>query len=194
MDTRRSQPVLIRLMSADDRDGYLAHSDRYLPSSGEDGVFFMPYDFQAGERPGEPDLASLELPLTEPGWQRWFVAIDPQAGIVGDAQLKGSSLKTGLHRCTLGIGLEKAWRGQGLGEHLMQTAIDFCREAPSLDWLDLGVFSGNPRAKALYDKLGFVEVGRRVDCFRIGGTSLDDIMMTLDVSSPEPGQPSSSDH
>ena len=64
----------------------------------------------------------------------------------------------------------------------LQTAIDFCREAPTLDWLDLGVFSGNPRAKALYEKLGFVEVGRREDYFRIGGDSVADIMMTLNVT------------
>jgi RimJ/RimL family protein N-acetyltransferase len=169
-------------MTHDDREALLAHNERYLPTSGEDGVHFLPFDVRTGDRPKSLDFASLQVPLTEPGWQRWFVAENERAGIVGDVQLKGAAIRSQLHRCVLGIGLEKPWRGQGLGEKLMCAAIDFARAQPTLDWIDLGVFSGNPRAKALYDKLGFVEVGRREDCFRIGEESVTDIMMTLHVA------------
>lgn len=177
-----SSRLEIRPMTAADRDDYQAHSARYLPGSGEGGVYFTPYDYHAGELPEIADFAGFDLPLTEPRWQRWFAAVDPVVGIVGVVQLHGSTLRSGLHRCSLGIGLERDWRGQGFGEALMLTAIDFCRGEPGLDWIDLGVFSGNPRARALYEKLGFVEVGRREDCYRIGAESVTDFQMTLNVA------------
>ena len=175
--------MLIRPMTAADAEELAEHNARFFPGSGEGGVHFMPFDVRSGDLPKGPDFEALELPLTEPGWQRWFVAIDKDVGIVGDVQLRGSTIRSGLHRCVLGIGLEKDWRGQGLGEQLMLTLIDFARKAPTLDWIDLGVFSGNPRAQALYEKLGFVVVGRREDYFRIGADSVADILMTLSVSS-----------
>ena len=90
-------------------------------------------------------------------------------------------MKTALHRCELGIGVERGWRGQGLGERLMQTAIRFTQEAESLKWLDLKHFAHNTEARALYDKLGFTEMGVLPDRFRIGEQSIDDILMTLRV-------------
>ncbi len=46
-------------------------------------------------------------------------------------------------------------------------------------WLDLGVFAHNTRARAVYRKAGFVELATTRDQFRVGGTSIDDVMMTL---------------
>ena len=81
----------------------------------------------------------------------------------------------------MGIGIERAFRGQGLGRKLMETAIEFARETPSIEWVDLRVFSHNLNARALYQALGFVEVGVVRDRVRIEGESIDDVMMTLNV-------------
>jgi RimJ/RimL family protein N-acetyltransferase len=64
----------------------------------------------------------------------------------------------------------------------MQTAIDFARSAPPIRWLDLRVFAHNENARSLYTKLGFTELGVVVDRFQIDGVSMDDVLMTLDVS------------
>jgi RimJ/RimL family protein N-acetyltransferase len=166
-------------MSPADADVFQAHFERTILESGQDGIYFMPFDTQSGDRPRGVDFSALDKQTSEPGWQRWFVAVDEQAGIIGHVDLKGAGIRSGLHRCVLGVGIEKPWRGQGLGERLMNTAIEFARSIPQIHWVDLGVFSGNERVKALYDRLGFEEIGRREDCFRIGEVSVTDILMTL---------------
>ena len=81
----------------------------------------------------------------------------------------------------MGMGIMPSHRGQGGGTLLLQTAIDWCRAQPEIDWFDLGVFADNPPAQALYRKFGFKEIGRRDDYFRIDGATVDNIEMTLFV-------------
>jgi RimJ/RimL family protein N-acetyltransferase len=115
--------------------------------------------------------------LDEPGWIRtWGLVIDGE--VRGHCDLKGGQLASDLHRATVGIGIERAHCDRGNGRRLMDAAIAWARRG-SVVWLDLGVFSTNARAIALYRKLGFVEVGVTRDRFRIDGRSIDDIAMTL---------------
>lgn len=118
-----------------------------------------------------------QVPVGQPGWERHFgVCVDD--GIVGHLDLRGGALAGEQHRATLGIGLERPWRRRGLGRALCVRAIDWAR-AQDLAWLDLGVFADNLGAVALYRALGFVEIGRAVDRFRVDGRSLDDVVMAL---------------
>ena len=64
---------------------------------------------------------------------------------------------------------------------LLHAAIDWAKHQPSIAWIDLGVFSDNPGAQALYTRHGFEVLGRMPDRFRVDGESLEDISMTLDV-------------
>jgi RimJ/RimL family protein N-acetyltransferase len=64
----------------------------------------------------------------------------------------------------------------------MTRAIAFAADAEPIHWLDLKVFGHNTPARALYRSLGFVEIGTVADRFRIEGVSIDDVLMTLDVS------------
>ena len=83
-----------------------------------------------------------------------------------------------MHRCEVGLGIDAGHRRRGLAEALMRGLIAWAREH-GLTWLDLGVFDGNGPALALYRKLGFIEVARRADAFRVEGTPLTDIAMAL---------------
>jgi ribosomal protein S18 acetylase RimI-like enzyme len=76
------------------------------------------------------------------------------------------------------MGIERAHRGQGHGRGLLAAAIAWAREA-GLAWLDLGVFAHNPRARALYRSVGFVEVGTTRDRYRVDGRQIDDVAMAL---------------
>jgi RimJ/RimL family protein N-acetyltransferase len=140
----------------------------------------MPFAADDPEGPAGVHLDKLEVPVTEPGWERAFVAMAGSQQFVGHVCLKSSRLRTMLHRCELGLGVEVAWRGQGLGERLMQTAIEFARRQ-QLHWVHLSTFSHNFPAQALYRKLGFRETGFVRDCFRIDGQSIDDVLMTLQL-------------
>jgi RimJ/RimL family protein N-acetyltransferase len=154
------------------------HFNRHRAESGKGGVHFMPF---APDDPNGPTGACAERafwPVDKPGWQRWFCAHDISTGnIVGHVDLKSDPLRAGLHWCHLGIGIETEYRGQGLGERLMDCAIEFVEANPALACIELRVFSGNTPAIALYRKKGFVEVGTLKDRFRLLGQSIDDIVM-----------------
>jgi RimJ/RimL family protein N-acetyltransferase len=76
----------------------------------------------------------------------------------------------------LAMGLRPEWRDRGWGTRLMQAALDAGDEL-GLTRIELTVYSNNPRAAALYRKLGFVEEGTKIRSVRIDGTYLDEIMM-----------------
>ncbi|HWK55114.1 MAG TPA: N-acetyltransferase [Hyphomicrobiales bacterium] len=163
-----------------------AHLQRHRLESGNSDIHFMPFAPGSSHGPRGINLESALLPLDTPGWQRWFCAREIGSGnIVGHVNLKSDSLETGLHRCELGIGIERAFRGQGLGKRLMNHAIAFARNSEHLTWIELKVFAHNSAARALYRQLGFEEVGMVPDRFRILGESIDDAIMILNVATPE---------
>lgn len=171
---------VIRPLSSRDRAAFEAHFARHRAESGQGGdVHFMPFE------PGDPlgpsglDGDALTRPLSDLRWQRWFVAFSDHRNIVGHVNLTGDTLRVGRHRCELGIGIERSHRARGLGRRLMTTAMEFAEASGSLAWIDLRVFAHNVPARALYRALGFEEIGTIADRFRIGGTSVDDVMMTL---------------
>lgn len=158
-----------------------AHLKRHRAESGRGDYHFMPFAPDDPEGPQFVNFDALAIPVDQPGWQRWWVA-RAGADIVGHIDVKGGGIRSVLHRCELGIGIERAYRNQGLGRALMQTAINFCRHAQSIDWLDLRVFAHNQNARHLYQSLGFEERGQFEDWIRIGPTSIDDVLMTLSVA------------
>jgi RimJ/RimL family protein N-acetyltransferase len=163
---------------------FCAHMERHVAESGRGGFHFMPFLPTDPDRPAGVDPLKLELDLDSKGWHRCWIALHVQMDcVVGHVDLKGSKLRCGLHRCELGLGIEEPWRGQGLGRRLMQTAIDFARAEPRLDWIDLSTFATNAPARALYQKLGFRETGIVRERFRLAGQAIDDVQMTLKVRS-----------
>ncbi len=174
----------IRPLIAGDRARFRDHLERHRRESGRGESHFLPFVPGDREGPKGVDFAVLERPLDEPGWHRAWVAVAGDGEIVGHVELKGDGVKTGLHRCELGIGIERACRGGGLGRRLMDTAIEFARGVETLAWIDLRVFAHNAAGRALYLSLGFVEVGRVADRFRIDGESIDDLVMTLEIEKP----------
>lgn len=63
------------------------------------------------------------------------------------------------HRAEMGISIEKAFWGRGIGRALSVACIDCAKEA-EYKQLELEVVAENSNAIALYESLGFVEYGR----------------------------------
>jgi GNAT superfamily N-acetyltransferase len=161
-----------------------AHIKRHGAESGRDGdVIFRPRS-----RAEELDeVAAIERhrqcwarSLSEPLWLRTWGLFDEDGAIAGHLDLNGGRLPAELHRATLGMGIERPARRQGHGRALIETAIGWAHDH-GLAWIDLGVFAHNAPARELYAALGFVEVGTTRDQFRVDGTSIDDVMMTLQL-------------
>lgn len=173
----------IRLATISDIPPLREHLIRHSGESGKNGdIIFAPYEESYPESE-ESLLASKKTkwakPVTELGWERCWIIAD-ENGIYGELKLTQQlPLKTALHRATLMMGIERSHRNQGLGTQLFATALAWIKEQPSLEWIDLYVFAHNEAAIALYSKIGFKEVGRVTDLFRVREQKIDDIHMTL---------------
>ncbi len=175
---------MIRLLTTDDVDAYAAYMVAHSAESGTDGdPHFQPYSSSTPLPLAETRDLALQrwtTPLTESGWRRALGAFAGET-IVGHAYLAGGHLDAELHRVTLGMGVRRSHRRQGLGRRLTEAAIHWTREQPGIDWLDLGVFTENTVAFSIYQKLGFEELGRTRDRFRVEGHQIHDVSMALYV-------------
>ena len=63
------------------------------------------------------------------------------------------------HVASLGMSVDKEWRGHGVGSALMSQAFRWARWA-GIEKLALTVYPHNDRAQNLYKKFGFLEEGR----------------------------------
>lgn len=169
----------IRLADLTDARAYGEHVARHAAESGRDG---MPY-FALSRIVDAASVATgarerWERSYTEPLWSRTFLLIDPAKNlVVGHLELRGGRVPAEFHRATLGMGIERAYTGQGHGGRMIKTAADWARKTLGLSWIDLGVFENNEPARKLYRRMGFVENGVRVDAFRV-----DDDLKVTDIS------------
>ena len=81
------------------------------------------------------------------------------------------------HRASLGISLQAAYCGCGLGRAMLQIAVAQAREN-GFEQIELGVFADNVRAIHLYQSLGFEDFGCTPRAFRLkDGTYHDERML-----------------
>jgi L-amino acid N-acyltransferase YncA len=100
---------------------------------------------------------------------------DADGRIVGTVHVEAGRFGAG----ELGILVDAAWRGRGVGSGLMCAAIEWAR-ARGLHKLCLEVFPANAPAIALYRKYGFVEEGLRPKQYRrANGELWDSLAMGL---------------
>jgi RimJ/RimL family protein N-acetyltransferase len=107
----------------------------------------------------------------------WLIA-EHEGVIVGSVMFSTGTQRRLAHRGSLGIGLERAWRRQGLGTLLMQRLLTWAEQEPTVEKVCLAVFAANTAAIRLYRKLGFIEEGRRIREIKLGPEHyVDDILM-----------------
>ena len=174
------QPT-IRALTLDDLMRFQEHMVRIRAESGRSGdAPFTPVT-PADRRDPTVDVDAFARALTEPKWRRAFGLLTEGGEIVGAAELKGDEFRAGLHRCELGLAVERPYRRLGFGRQLLERAIEFARASSTIEWIDLFVFAHNAAARALYKDLGFKEAGTVTDRFRIDGRSADDVIMSFKI-------------
>ena len=72
----------------------------------------------------------------------------------------------------------KGFHGKNVGQILYEKAIQIARQT-NADYVWLGVWEENPRAKNFYKKNGFVEFDKHI--FKLGNDEQTDIMMKLQL-------------
>lgn len=90
----------------------------------------------------------------------WLVAMEGEqvAGYIGSQTVMGET-------DMMNVAVAPDYRRQGVGEKLILTLVDILKARGS-HWLMLEVRQSNAPARALYEKLGFAEVGRRKNYYR----------------------------
>ena len=84
------------------------------------------------------------------------------------------------HYGNLGISISREFRDIGIGSEMMKTLLDESRKA-GLAFIELKVFSSNPGAIHVYEKIGFKQVGRVPSKVIRNGNHIDDIIMTVEL-------------
>jgi ribosomal protein S18 acetylase RimI-like enzyme len=96
-----------------------------------------------------------------------FVAFD-DGRIVGWCDIKRQTIPIHAHEGLLGMGVLDEYRGRGLGERLLRTALEAAR-AGGFERVSLSVYARNTRALELYRKVGFAVEGTRVRGKKLDG-------------------------
>jgi ribosomal protein S18 acetylase RimI-like enzyme len=104
-----------------------------------------------------------------------FVALSHET-VVGWCDALGYSRVTMKHVYHFGMGLLPAFRHQGIGKRLLQTAMDDAIKKGGTR-LELRVYEANLNAKRLYESLGFVTEGMERNSVKIDGVYLNSYVM-----------------
>ncbi len=157
-------------------------------------MYYLLYE----ERVSNPDIG-IALFAERPGYEdeaKWFADLYRRA-LRGDAIVRvgeldhrvvgncvvgrhGPSASSELgHVGTLGILVHRDARGQGVGEALLRATIEACRG--TFEIVRLSVLVPNSRARRLYERHGFVGIGRVPGAVRRGDRRIDEDLMALDL-------------
>jgi putative acetyltransferase len=81
------------------------------------------------------------------------------------------------HSGSIGICVHKDYQNQGVGTKLMATLLDVADNWLMLVRVELGVYTDNERAIALYKKFGFVTEGIKIKAAIRNGQYVDEMIM-----------------
>ncbi len=107
----------------------------------------------------------------------FFVAL-VQGEVVGWCDIERHSFAANVHSGTLNIALVPAFRDRGLGFRLISTTLERARCVGFIR-IQLFVHADNPRAIALYRKVGFVKEGVLRDAVLMDGKFRDSLIMAV---------------
>jgi L-amino acid N-acyltransferase YncA len=113
-----------------------------------------------------------------------LVAAADDGGVVGWASLNVFNARRAYdHVADLSLYIERAWRGQGVGQRLLEALIARAREL-GYHKLVLAAFPWNAAGMRAYGRAGFREVGIYREQGRLDGRWVDTIVMEKILDGP----------
>ncbi|MCW8397971.1 GNAT family N-acetyltransferase [Legionella sp. PATHC038] len=110
------------------------------------------------------------------GWPQVVAMHEDQ--VIGWCDISPLDRPVFAHVGALGIGVLAPYRGQGIGEKLLSTALQMAK-LKGLTRIELTVREHNYAAISLYEKYGFVKEGVHKNAVRIDGVYENHIFMAL---------------
>lgn len=160
-------PVSIRPMQVDDVEGF----HRAFDAVARERRFLTFLEAPPLEETRAFVLASLAKKNPH------VVALAGEA-VVGWCDIQQHGFPAHAHRGSLGMGLMRPFRGQGLGRRLVRLALDRAWDTGFIR-VELGVHADNAPAIALYRTSGFAEEGRVRCAFLADGICRDAVTMAI---------------
>jgi RimJ/RimL family protein N-acetyltransferase len=171
LTARTGQEFVVRSAQPVDAAALLA----YIRPVAEETEFFVlePDEFPATE---EEERKWVQDHLDSPG--KLLLLAEAAGTIIGSLSFEDGPYRRIAHRGSLGIAVVRQWRGQGVGTALLRTLLEWAEASPLIEKVCLEVFATNESAIRLYEKLGFVEEGRRLREIKRGpGDYVDAVAM-----------------
>jgi len=79
--------------------------------------------------------------------------------MIGDCSLNFFRHIKDKHRCCIGIAIDQAYWGKGIGSLMFDEMINIASNTPGIEQIELDFVEGNDRAKHLYETKGFKVTG-----------------------------------
>ncbi len=166
---KNGQKVCLRSRTGRDIENVFTFLDGVFS---EDRFFLTTLDEIQAIRSPEKAKERAELFNTHEDKLMLVTEIDDR--IISLSDVQGGEKKRNQHIGQLGISILPEYRRNGLGTAIMQTMIDWAAAHPAIEKLALGVWAANEPAIGLYEKMGFIEEGRKVREVKYADGSYDD--------------------
>ena len=180
---------MIRQIDRTELDRFMAHVEMHSQENGNGKT--VRFGLRSPSDSGDRDRVrrfvehGLSCAIDTTGWCRVWIAEGPRE-IRGHAGLRAHGQPESSHRALVSIGVLEPYRRQGIAGELLDAAVRWATSRRELTWLDAEVFGHNEPALRLHHKLGFTEVGRVTDRYRIDGVPVDDVRLTLRLRNVPP--------
>lgn len=149
---KHGNPFVIR--TANQEDGFSMYELTKEVLKEGNGLIMTLHDFTMTP---EDQMKKNEIYLEHP--QTLCLIAEQNTNILGILTLEPDYLIKTMHRGSLGIIVKKEFRGAGIGRQLMITAIQWAKNQPTYEKIELEVLESNTGAIALYELLGFKTEG-----------------------------------
>lgn len=174
--TPQGDLVTIRTALPGDAAAILAYVRRRLQE--DEFYVLLPEEFDKNE---EQERQWLQEGVEAPG--KLNLLAEAPCGLIGMLNFENGPRKRLAHRGSFGLSLAPPWRRLGVGAALLSELLAWGQRHPEIDKISLSVYAANHGAIALYQKLGFVEEGRRPKELKLGpGHYADEVLMYRFVS------------
>jgi RimJ/RimL family protein N-acetyltransferase len=141
-------------------------------------AFGQPFEAAAALSPSE--IRATQAGFWTGGDNQVFIAIDEFGTLAGMIGVIRQQKAKERHRMAIwGVYVAPEYRGMGLSNRLMHTAIDYARSLEGVLQLHLEVMSTNTPAVRSYERAGFVRHGRIPRSVILNGVPIDSDLMVL---------------
>lgn len=106
-----------------------------------------------------------------------YIVAEHKKKIIGLVQFNNFDFKKCRHNGLFTIFISKLWRDKGIGKMMIREMLDWTKANPVIEKVSLNVFSNNPRAIALYRKMGFKQEGLCKRDMKISNKYVNSVLM-----------------